>query len=110
GIPLHFGELGGQKPETIKRTDVAEERQRQALLLDNIFGESGPLRRVPEAAPGMSARALKINDGDVAGRGRRRRHQDVERRAHFVVSKRDFRLPRPVFSSVETMDFTIMSG
>ena len=107
---IHTSELLDQNPQAIKRTAVAEERQRQAFLFNDILGEPRPLRRAPEAAPGMLTRALKINDGDVAGRGTRRRHQDVERLAHFVASKRDFRLPRPVFSSVETIDFTTMSG
>ena len=107
---IHTNELLDQHPHAVKRAAVAEERQRQTFLFDDILREPGSLRRVPEAAPGVLTRALEINDGDVAGRRTRRRHQDVEHLAHFVASKRAFRLPRPVFSSVETIDFTTMSG
>jgi len=51
--------------EAVERTSVAQELQCHLLLFDDVFSNSLPFRRLPEAAPGLLACALQVDDSDI---------------------------------------------
>ncbi len=109
-IAVRMGELFDQQGHAVQSPAVAEERQHQAFLFDDVLREPGALGRVPEAVPGALTGALQIYHRDIAGGRGRSLNIMFEHEAHFGAPKRAFRLASPVFSSVDTMIRMTMSG
>ena len=64
-------ELIHQCFETAERIQVTQILCRLLLLLEDEFGDAGPLRIAPEAVPRCLQRTFQIDNGDVAVGSRR---------------------------------------
>ena len=104
-----------------RRSSASSRREIEppTLLIDHRLGGSRESRVSGEPGPGAAARALQVDRGDLAiRRGRTGRSssgsQSLAQRGWVqgaaAAPKRSFRLPRPVFSNVETAVRTTTSG
>lgn len=103
------GKLTHENFESVERSQITNELRCQQLLFDNVFRDSWSLRRVPEPAPGLLARALLIDDGDVPGRRRRKIHRKIEGFDHAINQSASREL-RGRFSRLVMMVLTMMVG
>src|SRR5215470_19414037 len=91
--------LRGECLQTVERIQIAKILRRQTLLVDNRLGRAGEARVLGKARPCATARAVKVDRGDLpVGRGwiRKIKSDDC---THVAPPKRDFKLSRPVLSN-----------
>ena len=117
---VHLGELGGERIHTVECVQVTEKLSRQTLVIDHRFGGSRESWASGEPGPGAASRAFQVDRGDLTIRRDRSGWVELPDRSHrrsaagcralSAAPKRSFRLPRPVFSNVETAVRTWASG
>jgi hypothetical protein len=117
---VYSREVGGERIQAVECVQIAEKLGRQALVIDHRLGSSREARVSGEPGPGAAPRALQVDRGDLTIRRGRTGLVELQDRGHWrsaagcralsTAPKRSFRLPRPVFSNVETAARTRPSG
>ena len=117
---VYLRELGGERIQAVECANIPEKLGRQALVIDDRLGSSRQARVSGEPGPGAAPRALQVDRGDLTIRRGRTGWVELQDRSHWrsaagcralsAAPKRSFRLPRPVFSNVETAARTTTSG
>ena len=100
---IRLDELPRQGLDAVERRQVADKLRRELLLLDEGFGDPGLQRVLKEPAPRAQARALQVDDGNLAVGRRRAFAVEVD---HGEAPKRDLRLSSPVLNRVDTIVLT----